>query len=715
MGRSPAARIPVGDRKPVLSLCAVGLLTLIAQVVLLRELAVAFFGVELVYLLGLGLWLAAGAAGAACSRPDRAGPSEDAGVLFLALALLLPAAIAFLRSVRLVFAPAPGAYLPLAGQLGAAALALGPAGWVSGALFRRVGRVFLRKGGTIAVAYAWESAGALAGGLLATASFRLGIQNFAVAGCCALGASLAAGALCEGRCRRWAAGAALSCLALLAGSGPLDRWMTGWNHPDLVMTADSPYGRVTVTESQGQVSVFQDDALAFETQGVDAEAFVHPAALQVKSPRRVLVLGGGLRGLVPEVLQHGPSQVDCVELDRVVFRRVAARLPPDARPALDDARVRWIFDDPRRVLEAESRYDLILVAMPEPSSGQTNRFYTREFFSKCAARLSPGGVLAFRLRSAENYWSPQLLRRNASVHRALAAVFGDVLVLPGDADVFLASAARLIRDGSALAGRLRERAIRARLVTPEYLGYLYTNDRVAGAARSLETADAPPNADSRPVCYQYGAFLWLAQFVPWASRADPGRWSALPWVALALAAGLLALARGRCRRIVLAALAGLAGMVCESVLLLGYQMTRGVVFQDIGFLLFCFMAGLALGAKGFEAAAARAGKWLGAAALGAFVLLEAALSWVASSGSAPGLAGTAVLLGAAGALAAGLFAWAGRGELATREDAPRLYAADLFGGCAGALAAGFFLIPTLGLDGTALWVAFLTAAGVLLM
>jgi hypothetical protein len=77
--------------------------------------------------------------------------------------------------------------------------------------------------------------------------------------------------------------------------------------------------------------------------------------------------------------------------------------------------------------------------MPEPSSGQTNRFYTRELFASCVRRLAPDGVLGFRLRGAENLWTPPLARRTASIHRALAGVFDDVLLLPGSALIVLAT------------------------------------------------------------------------------------------------------------------------------------------------------------------------------------------------------------------------------------------------------------------------------------
>jgi hypothetical protein len=52
------------------ALFAVGLVSLLGQVVLLREGLVAAYGVELAALSGLGLWLAGTALGAAASLPS---------------------------------------------------------------------------------------------------------------------------------------------------------------------------------------------------------------------------------------------------------------------------------------------------------------------------------------------------------------------------------------------------------------------------------------------------------------------------------------------------------------------------------------------------------------------------------------------------------------------------------------------------------------------
>ena len=53
-----------------------------------------------------------------------------------------------------------------------------------------------------------------------------------------------------------------------------------FNHPNILESIDSPYGRITVSKLYNQISVFENDALAFETEGTDAEYFCHLTALQ---------------------------------------------------------------------------------------------------------------------------------------------------------------------------------------------------------------------------------------------------------------------------------------------------------------------------------------------------------------------------------------------------------------------------------------------------
>jgi spermidine synthase len=299
-----------------------------------------------------------------------------------------------------------------------------------------------------------------------------------------------------------------------------------------------------------------------------------------------------------------------------------------------------------------------------------------------------------------------------------------VQVLPGTTNVFLASTGDLLRDPEALARRFEERAIEARLVSPAFLRYIYTNERFADAQIRTATTPAPVNTDRRPVCYRYTLMLWLSKYFPSLTLADPPEIDprGFTWWSWALvAAGAVALVlRGvrrwrRTRRVLLAAVAGCAGMVVEAVVIVDYQVRSGVLYRDLGVLLMLFMAGLALGAAVTPMLVARAGaagdpqrahRLLGGGLLLGFTVAGVAHAAYLVVGVGGGLLVSATMLLVSGALVAALFAYASLDRVEhQRAIVSPLYAADLVGGCVGSLATSLLLIPILGLAGTMLGMA----------
>ncbi len=698
-------------------LFTVGFVSLLGQVALLRELNVAFYGVELMYSLAIGVWMVFTAAGSWMSRRRRS-PSPIPTILALSLlSLLLPFEVAFVRGIRVLFAGIPGAYLSFHIQILAMSLSLLPVGLLLGLLFRRAADGFIDSGESLALAYAIESAGGIFGGICATLLLRIGLPNFTIALLCALAGVLPAVWLAGStgmRLIRFSWVVPVICLAaVFPQSGPLDRWMTSWTHPNLVDTQDTPYSRVTVTRLGNQVSVFENDALSFNTEGTEAEEFVQLAAIQHPRPDRILILGGGIEGLVYEIQKHRPALVDYVELNRAYLETVQPYLPAETGQPLLGPNVRIRTADPRSVLSEPGKYDLILVGMPEPASGQANRFYTREFYRQCLDRLNPHGIVGFRLRSSENYRTPQLTQRTVSIFRAARSVFQDVLVLPGSNDIFICSNEALPRDPEVPAGVLAERGIAARLVSAPYIRYLYRNDRFVQVASLLERGAAPVNSDLRPICYQYTVMMWLSKFFPSIANVEfpgielrGGHSTVAIFCAIAAAAVLFRLLRRweALRRAMLMAVAGFLGMLIETLLILHYQVKNGILFQDLGILLMSFMGGLTAGSLAVNRvlhhrpADGKALRTWGFVLVPGFALPAVWIAVRGSLGKSTGLLETSFLLGAAGFLVAGVFAResvvekAGEGRLI----AP-LYSADLVGGCVGSLAASLLLVPLAGL------------------
>ncbi|MBN1613893.1 MAG: hypothetical protein JW950_05450 [Deltaproteobacteria bacterium] len=718
-----------------LYLFAVGLLSILGQVALLRELNVALYGVELFYLLALGTWLLWGALGALVGAMRRDVSPELVILLFLLLGLILPLDLAFIRYSRLLLTGVPGAYLSFPRQFFLILIALAPPGIVLGVLFQWSARHYVGGEKSLARAYAIESLGGLAGGILSTLSLTWGIQNGALLLASAITTPFLALALPSGGKSIFCKMSALALFCLLSlmlwQHSSIHRVMTRWNYPAMLESLDTPYGRVTITRWADQVSVFENGSLAFETGGTDAESICHLAALQHPRPKDVLILGGGIEGIVREMLKHDPRRIDYVEINYAMFDLVTKHMPRDTRESLRDTRVHIFFADPRTFILRDRSYDLILIGMPEPSSGQANRFYTSDFFIQCAARLHHGGVLALRLRSAENYWTVPLGRRMASVYRSLTSVFPHVQFLPGAVNVITASSGELPRTEEEPIAHLQQRQIRARLITVPYIRYLFTNDRYFEIDRFLKEEKAPLNTDAAPVCYRYTLMIWLSKFFPRINTMAyapvlngqlPGSmflWSA--WLSLAMLF-LLSRLKPFCRRVLFVAFGGFTGMVIESVLLLHYQVKQGVLYQDLGLLLMSFMLGLALGAAAVDRFAGRGRenrsslvKWGVSLGFGLILLCGLTLHVVSACGF-KSLVQTAGLLAAAGFLVAGVFAYASLGDTEDPKGAiAALYAADLAGGCLGSVLSGLMLIPLYGLDSTAALITGLSILSILLV
>jgi len=131
--------------------------------------------------------------------------------------------------------------------------------------------------------------------------------------------------------------------------------------------------------------------------------------------------------------------------------------------------------------------------------------------------------------------------------------------------------------------RLQDMKITTRLISSNYIHYLFTNDRFFKTRDLLKKENAFPNTDIRPVCYQYAFIIWLSKFFPRLALLDLSsimdkkffKQSLLLLCIILPVIFLSSRSRPAPRRALLAATAGLIGMVLETILILYYQAKHG--------------------------------------------------------------------------------------------------------------------------------------------
>ncbi len=389
----------------------------------------------------------------------------------------------------------------------------------------------------------------------------------------------------------------------------------------------------------------------FEEQ--EAVVAAHFAMVQHPDPKRVLLIGGGTRGTLREIVRHPIERVDYVELDPVVTELAREYLGPETVAALDHERVRLIHGDGRSFVKSEAgEYDLIIVDVPEPSTAVLNRYYTKEFFQEAAERLNRDGVLAIGAASTADLRSPAVANRNATIYHTLRSVFPDAVAV-GDRHLqyFAARSTDIISANPAkLQLRYHERGVQAEGFSPGQFQLLLEEGqlrRVNWTLRRHGRSDTahitgpesgplfPPsieeqraqepelapvreryfiNSDFRPIGLVHSLAFWnqLTRGRPspiFREMLDVTPWWIAPFVAIALIAGVAlrllettarapAMHRLGTRYAVLLAVftTGLSTMALQVALLFAFQTVYGFVYEMVGLITAGFMAGLAVGA-----------------------------------------------------------------------------------------------------------------------
>ncbi len=763
----------MGRRAPGWAFVSMGVLIAAAQGLFIRLLLVSFSGNELSIGLILGSWMLAEALGSNLGGrfARRVQDSfRSFALLQVAFAVTLPLVVAACYLVRRLAGVAPGEALGFVAMLWTSLLLLSPVSAVHGAMFSigaaTYGQSTAGDQTIVGRLYVHEALGAMCGGTMLTFAWipyfnpvQIGLQ-LALLG---LGTALLIlwpATRFSGRLR-WTVIAGLACgLCLFLFLSPLAqalhrslvelRWGGAYH---VVYERDSPYGNVAVTQLLGQYTFLANGAPILTTpfpDTVTVEETVHLPLLFHPDPRRVLVIGGGLGGVLSELLKYPIEIVDYAELDPLVIEAVRAFPTQLTTQELQDGRVRvrsvdgrlFVNQMARQQGRAAAQYDVVLVNLPYPSTLEYNRFYTQEFFQLVNQVLDRGGLVVFPLPGSLSYIAPSMRHLNLMLRNGLQTVFRNVHPIPGDTNLWLASPSLPLASNTQqqLLATWEQRALPARMITGGHLQVRFDPQRLDWFQGALQTEQPIlANHDLHPAGVLYGLAYWSEMFAPTTHRLLTGasRIRLWQWCLLPVVLGILVwwMRRGSRRWAggsvpFIVASTGFAGMVCDLMVVFVFQALYGYVYRHVGLIIAAFMAGLAVGGWMTSYSALRT-RLLASGRRPALILSEAALIiywlilpllWMVLSSLKTALLVTPalLLLNALGGWLVGLqFPLSSQLHLSARGEpgytAGVLYAADLAGAFLGALAVGILLLPVLGAMGTCLFVVVLKVCSLMLL
>lgn len=168
---------------------------------------------------------------------------------------------------------------------------------------------------------------------------------------------------------------------------------------DILVFRSTNHGVVLVLD--GIIQCSERDEFAYQEMIAHIPLYCH------KSPKKVLVIGGGDGGVVREVVKHElVESVTMVEIDKTVIE-LAKKYLPGMSSAMNHPKLTLKLCDGFKFLKEASqldeqdKFDVIITDSSDPD-GPAEAFFQREYFQLLQDALKPDGIVI--AQTSENVW-----------------------------------------------------------------------------------------------------------------------------------------------------------------------------------------------------------------------------------------------------------------------------------------------------------------------
>ena len=690
-------------RKPVSNYLILlsGFLSMIIQVLLMREITTVFQGNEILMIWTLGVWMFLNGAGVWLgSRITFKANSALIGGIIATYSILPLLIVPLLNILRNNIFP-PGVLIHPAVFFLVIVLILLPICVLTGSTFSLlIKNAYNDEKGFVRIYYL-EALGCVIGGL--AVSFVLLywltiLQSFIV-----IAGILQISLYFLEKKKGYLFGSILIFLLFIAGFiFPYEKIITSqlYSNQNVIESKETFYGNITITQKSSQYNFYENGNLLFTSQNnIVSEEYVHYAMLQHPMPRKVLLVSGGVSGMLDEVIKYPQLEsLEYIELNPELVRMAGKYFPVP-----DDPRIHIVFGDIRKYLNNNTHtYDVAIMALPDPASLQINRMYTEEFVRILYQRMNPGGIVIYGLSPSGNYMSDIQRNTSALMFNTLKACFKQVLVIPGERDYYLASDSALTCSISKLWTK--------NPVENLYVNSYYIDDQSISERSNFIRDEIAGinlvNTDNKPLPVFYSALNYLSQF----HFAKEILWIIILVLLLIPLLLMRSLATG-------VYLAGFSGAAAELLLVFTFQVAYGFVYSAIGIIIALFMSGLVLGSLLARKIKMTSGYFRLVQVIMILYFLIFPLFFHTQKVSVSGFSWISMLLMILLPSSVIGFMYVSATKLSfsdVTKSAPDVYSADLAGAATGIITLSVVFLPILGISGTCFIIGALNVIGLLL-
>jgi len=159
------------------------------------------------------------------------------------------------------------------------------------------------------------------------------------------------------------------------------------------------------------------------------EMLVHPAMMYCKTPKRVLIIGGGDGGVLREVVKYPVEKIYLVDIDKKIIEISKKYLPAVSNGAFKDKRLQVFNEDALKFIKRyKNFFDAIIDDLTDPT-GPSLALWTSKFYRDILRTLKEDGVAGFQTAYLKERFAKMARKRIKKVfpffkvHKAFVGCF----------------------------------------------------------------------------------------------------------------------------------------------------------------------------------------------------------------------------------------------------------------------------------------------------
>ena len=392
------------------------------------------------------------------------------------------------------------------------------------------------------------------------------------------------------------------------------RWKYINDEMEYIVSKDTKYQNFAILKLNDVYSIYSDGKPYLNIPDKYSSEFtIHSIFTQSKNPKNILLIGGGMVGLLNEILKYDVQKVDYVDSDIDFFYLI--------EPYLDSSLIRSLYDKKINIVEYDGRdfvnktrnkYDVVILFISDPTTLNQNRFFTVEFFNGVKSILTDDGVFSISFTSSEDYFSEELKQYNASLYHTFKTVFPYNIIIPGTKSFLIGAKVDnlLTYDYNKLTERYISRNINTEYFSGYFFNQMFIKSHVDFVLNTLENCtNVKINKDNEPITYYFNISLWnkmtktnflSVDTISSISSSDIYYFillSSIFFIVLSLNN------KEKAKKYLLYVIifwTGFLGIIISLIIIMNFQTIFGSIYESYGVLISMAMLGLFIGSFFFE-------------------------------------------------------------------------------------------------------------------